>query len=362
MHFKKSFRCAVGALLIVFMLSSTALAAIPNNTIIFKDKAYDLSLLNDASMVNEILGAFIANFNNFYYKNPAGNLIDSNASSVNANVLPAVTYNDANKNTTQYAAGDGPKVEQGVTVTAITAIPDIEVANGTALAAAGLPATLEVTRSDNTKANVAVTWDGGTPAYSATTAGTYIFSGAITLPAGVTNPANLKASVKAVVAAAVVGNVFVASSSMQTIMPGAYVATVMLKDGYTTDTVTATINGQAMSARSDKKGFFKEVTTAGVSAVVAGTSVINAGTVDIPGGTLAGYVASTEISTIMPGSYVAKVTLAAGKTTDNVNAAIGGQAMTARTDKTGFFKEVAAATATASITGVSSQSDTVIIQ
>lgn len=203
MHLKKAFRCAVWALVIVFVLSSTALAAIPNNTIIFKDKAYDLSLLNDAGMVNEILNAFVANNNSFIYKTPAGSLIDPNAAAVNANQLPAVTYKDANKVSTQYSAGDGPVVPQEVAVTAVTAINDINVANGTALANIGLPATVEVTKADSTKANLAVTWDGGTPAYSATTAGTYTFSGTITLPAGVTNPNSLKASVKVIVAAPV---------------------------------------------------------------------------------------------------------------------------------------------------------------
>lgn len=203
MHLKKAFRCAVWALVIVFVLSSTALAAIPNNTIIFKDKAYDLSLLNDAGMVNEILNAFVTNNNSFIYKTPAGSLIDPNAAAVNANQLPAVTYKDANKVSTQYSAGDGSVVPQEVAVTAVTAINDINVANGTALANIGLPATVEVTKADSTKANLAVTWDGGTPAYSATTAGSYTFSGTITLPASVTNPNNLKASVKVIVAAPV---------------------------------------------------------------------------------------------------------------------------------------------------------------
>jgi len=88
------------------------------------------------------------------------------------------------------------------TCSAISAIADINVANGTALTAVGLPTTVTITKSDSTTASVAVTWDGGTPAYNATTAGTYAFSGTITLPEGVTNPNNLKASVNVVVAEA----------------------------------------------------------------------------------------------------------------------------------------------------------------
>lgn len=100
-----------------------------------------------------------------------------------------------------------------VAITAVTAIADINVVNGTTLDKVGLPATVEVTKADGTKANVAVTWDGGTPAYSATTAGIYTFSGVLTMPQGLSNPNNLKASVKVVVA--------VADSTAPTITPSA---------------------------------------------------------------------------------------------------------------------------------------------
>lgn len=159
-----------------------------------------------------------------------------------------------------------------------------------------------------------------------------------------------------------VGYNFVESTQMTMLMPGSYVAKITLKAGVTTDDVTATINGQAMTARSDKTGFYKEVTTASVEAVVTGASQTSVGSVAIPDGTLAGYVASTSVTTLMPGSYVAKVTLENGKTTDEVGASINGQAMTARADKTGFYKEITTATATADITAVTTVTDTVTIQ
>ena len=132
-------------------------------------------------------------------------------------------------------------------------------------------------------------------------------------------------------------------------MPGSYVARVNLVAGVTTDDVTATIGGVAMTARDDKTGFFMSVAAAEVDAVVTRTET-KTEDVAVPGGTLQGVVASTEMQTIMPGSHVARVHLAAGVTTDDVTATIGGVAMTARADKTGFFMSVNTETATAAVT------------
>lgn len=58
---------------------------------------------------------------------------------------------------------------------------------------------MNATLSSGTAA-LSVTWDAGTPAYLATTPGTYVFSGTLTMPSGdVTNPNNVKASVKVIV-------------------------------------------------------------------------------------------------------------------------------------------------------------------
>jgi hypothetical protein len=49
------------------MTSATvSVVAVPPNTIIFGGKAYDISLLNDAGMVN-MLAAFVANNNSFAF-------------------------------------------------------------------------------------------------------------------------------------------------------------------------------------------------------------------------------------------------------------------------------------------------------
>lgn len=91
-----------------------------------------------------------------------------------------------------------------LTVVSVNALADIDVANGTALDAAGLPATVGVALSDGTHPSYAVTWNGGSPSYDGATAGTYAFAGVLTLPVNVSNPNNLKASVNVVVAAALV--------------------------------------------------------------------------------------------------------------------------------------------------------------
>jgi hypothetical protein len=63
-----------------------------------------------------------------------------------------------------------------------------------------LPANASVVLSDNSTQSLAVVWDDGTPLYDANTAGTYVFSGLLTLPENITNTDNIKAAVNVVVA------------------------------------------------------------------------------------------------------------------------------------------------------------------
>ena len=91
---------------LICALTTQALGAMPANTIIMGDKAFDVSLLNDASMVTEILNAFIAAGNQFIYKTVSGSFISVMGQPVDPSTLPAVTYKDANKVAIQYSAGD----------------------------------------------------------------------------------------------------------------------------------------------------------------------------------------------------------------------------------------------------------------
>ncbi|MTK10971.1 MAG: cell wall-binding repeat-containing protein [Clostridiaceae bacterium] len=55
--------------------------------------------------------------------------------------------------------------------------------------------------SDSSTTSAAIVWDNGTPPYDGNTAGTYAFTGTLTLPSGVTNPKNLKVAINVVVKA-----------------------------------------------------------------------------------------------------------------------------------------------------------------
>jgi sugar lactone lactonase YvrE len=87
-------------------------------------------------------------------------------------------------------------------VVSVASIPNLTVANGTAVGSIGLPATATVTLSNSTTSSAAVTWDSGTPVYNANTAGTYVFSGTLGLDGSFLNSGNLKASVNVIVGAA----------------------------------------------------------------------------------------------------------------------------------------------------------------
>lgn len=135
-------------------------------------------------------------------------------------------------------------------------VSNITVAYGTELSSLGLPSNATITLNDNTIANVAVTWDVGTPNYDGRVAGTYTFTGTLNLPSGVSNPNNIEASVNVVVegllsspfAASVDGdgNVYIASMTTRNVIKynsnGIYQYTI--SDGLSSiAAVTATTSG-----------------------------------------------------------------------------------------------------------------------
>ena len=90
-----------------------------------------------------------------------------------------------------------------VSVASVGTLSTINVDNGTALSAVGLPTTVSVNLSNSTTSttSAAVVWDGGTPAYDGNTAGTYTFSGTLSLGNDIYNPENKKATIDVVVRA-----------------------------------------------------------------------------------------------------------------------------------------------------------------
>lgn len=115
----------------------------------------------------------------------------------NGKIVTASSTNLTGDPTTIYPA-------PAVTIISVATSSDINVPNGTALGSVGLPANVTVTLSNLATSSLAVSWDGGLPAYNATTTGTYVFTGTLTLPVDVTNPSNLVATVRVIVAALIV--------------------------------------------------------------------------------------------------------------------------------------------------------------
>ena len=94
-----------------------------------------------------------------------------------------------------------PQVRITDTVASVASLPDLLVTAGTPIGSMGLPLTVQVTLSNGTTSTMGVTWDSGSPAYNGDTAGSYAFTGTLTLPGGVTNPNDLTAAANVVVTA-----------------------------------------------------------------------------------------------------------------------------------------------------------------
>jgi hypothetical protein len=83
-----------------------------------------------------------------------------------------------------------------ITVTTVDSIADISVANGTPLSSVALPSTVGVTLSNSDTGSADVTWDGGSPTYDGSTAGSYVFTGTLSdASEGATIPSDLTATV-----------------------------------------------------------------------------------------------------------------------------------------------------------------------
>jgi hypothetical protein len=86
------------------------------------------------------------------------------------------------------------------TVTGVPTLSDIYVGIGTTLENIGLPSMVAVALSDGSTQDVEVAWDSATPAYNATKAGTYVFSGTLTnLPVSIIDPEGITVTVNVIV-------------------------------------------------------------------------------------------------------------------------------------------------------------------
>lgn len=107
---KKAKRILTLAVVFCFAMVSFVSAAIPVNTIIFGNKAYDVNLLNNAEYMSEILEAFLGNDNSFTVKLPNGKFIGPNLEEESAEDIPAITYVNEEGETIEFEAGDGDEI------------------------------------------------------------------------------------------------------------------------------------------------------------------------------------------------------------------------------------------------------------
>jgi len=92
-----------------------------------------------------------------------------------------------------------------INIASVTNPADVVVPLETEVITSSLPATIEVSLSDSSTTTLPVIWSAtSTPIYNDEVAGTYIFSGALTLPANISNTGNLLASVNVIVSSPVI--------------------------------------------------------------------------------------------------------------------------------------------------------------
>ena len=118
---KKITSTAIAALMIAGTTSFSAFASMGNGTVVIGTKAYDLAYANDPANATEIAAAVVAG-GAVYVKDFNGNWLDNiTGLSVNASMIPAVTYTNA-AGTTQIGAGDASTTAAtSVTTSAIAA-------------------------------------------------------------------------------------------------------------------------------------------------------------------------------------------------------------------------------------------------
>lgn len=113
---KKITLSVVFSLCMLFFSVSSVFAAIPGNSIIIGNKAYDINLLFNPSYVTEVNTA-LGNANGVMYYNLGGNafyniMTGTVVTSSQMSLLPEVTFVNSQGNQTTYAAGNGDPVGQ----------------------------------------------------------------------------------------------------------------------------------------------------------------------------------------------------------------------------------------------------------
>lgn len=166
------------ALIMLFSSTIPAFAAMPIDTVIVENKAYDFEYFqNNAEAILDVQAALDAG-ENVYVKFDGGILnVVINEFLENSEELPEVEYYDKDGNVTRYEAGDGDPVESEFKVIEISAIEDITVEFGGELV---LPKTVKATldNEEATEVTLAIEW-AENEEFDAEVAGDYTFTGTL---------------------------------------------------------------------------------------------------------------------------------------------------------------------------------------
>lgn len=116
-------------------------------------------------------------------------------------------------NTANVTASINVNVVSGGDIKSVETLQDITVAIGTVFGSIGLPEIVNVALDNNSNATLPVTWDPGS--YNKDAAGTYMLTGALTLPGdnSITNTGNLTASIIVKLVSMPVNNTYYFSTS-----------------------------------------------------------------------------------------------------------------------------------------------------
>lgn len=145
--------------------------------------------------------------------------------------------------------GNMPVLNSILRVMNVSNIPQINVENGTPLNQVPLPAHVLLNISDYSTTTAAVSWDIGTPEYSATLAGTYAFTGTfeITDP-NLSNPNDVKAHVNVAVGEVPTPNIdSVSPLSDITVSKGTPVSSIQFPSSVNVNLSNSTTTGAAIT-------------------------------------------------------------------------------------------------------------------
>lgn len=127
---KKVIKAIASLLLISFTVANTALAEIPNGTVVIGDKGFSLSYANDESNATELRDVMrsLDEDGRVFIKTPNGKWYNNDGSLCDAAEIPQVLFRNVDGTIVTYASGDGEELISGIQRVAFLDDKTLEVA------------------------------------------------------------------------------------------------------------------------------------------------------------------------------------------------------------------------------------------